>query len=226
MANHLDLEEQEQLDQLKHFWNNWGTIISFVLVVVFGSVAAWNGYQFWQNREALHAASLLNAIENAAQASDKNRLEQAFIDIRNKYAATTQAGQAGFIAAKFEIERGNLDAGQAALDWVAAHSSDDAYKTLAKLRLANLLIEKKSYDSALQHLTGKFDMEFDAIVADRKGDIFSLQNKKQEAILEYARAYKNMNDRFEYRRLIEVKLNALGVRSKNLVNLMAAGAIK
>ena len=62
MANHLDLEEQEQLDQLKHFWNNWGTIISFVLVVVFGSVAAWNGYQFWQNREALHAASLLNAI--------------------------------------------------------------------------------------------------------------------------------------------------------------------
>ena len=24
MAKHLDLEEQEQIDALKHFWNTWG----------------------------------------------------------------------------------------------------------------------------------------------------------------------------------------------------------
>ena len=39
MATHLDLEEQEQLDQLKHFWNQWGTPITSVLVVVLGSFA-------------------------------------------------------------------------------------------------------------------------------------------------------------------------------------------
>lgn len=226
MANHLDLEEQEQLDQLKHFWTTWGTMISSVLVVVFGSVAAWNGYQFWQSREALQAAFLLNAIENAVQASDKTRLEQAFIDIRAKYAATTQAGQAGLIAAKFEIEKENIDAGQTALEWVAAHSSDEGYKALAKLRLVNILIEKKSYDSALQHLAGKFDVEFDALVADRKGDVFVLQDKKQEAIIEYTRAYKNLSDRIEYQRLIEVKLNALGVQPQILASLVIAGVIK
>ena len=222
MANHLDLEEQEQLDQLKHFWSTWGTLISSVLVVVFGSVAIWNGYQFWQNREALQAASLLDATENAVQVNDKKRLEQTFIDIRSKYAGTTQAGQAGLIVAKFEIEKGNLDAGQTALEWVAAHSSDEGYKTLAQLRLANLLIEKKSYDIALKNLSGKFPIEFDAIAADRKGDIFSLQNKKQEAILEYTRAYASLSDKAEYRRLLEVKLNALGVQPQ----VATAGVIK
>ena len=45
MAKHLDLEEQEQLDQLKHFWSRYGTLITGVLVVVLGAFAAWNGYQ-------------------------------------------------------------------------------------------------------------------------------------------------------------------------------------
>jgi hypothetical protein len=34
MAKHLDLEEQEQLDQLKHFWNQYGNLITWVLIAV------------------------------------------------------------------------------------------------------------------------------------------------------------------------------------------------
>ena len=40
MANHLDLEEQEQLDQLKHFWNTWGTLISTAVILIAGAAAA------------------------------------------------------------------------------------------------------------------------------------------------------------------------------------------
>jgi hypothetical protein len=29
MAKHLDLEEQEQLDQLKHFWKQYGNLITW-----------------------------------------------------------------------------------------------------------------------------------------------------------------------------------------------------
>ena len=50
MATHLDLEEQEQLDQIKHFWNKWGTPITGVAVIVMGGFAAWNGWQMWQQR--------------------------------------------------------------------------------------------------------------------------------------------------------------------------------
>ncbi len=212
MANRLDLEEQEQLDQLKHFWSTWGTLISSVLIVVFGCVAAWNGYQFWQNRQATQASALLDAIENAVQNDDQSRVQQAFLDIKNKYAATVQAGQAGLLIAKMQSDQGNAEAAKATLDWIAGNSSDEAYKSVARLRLASLLIEKKSYDEALQSLSQKFSEDFDAIVADRKGDIFLLQAKKQDAIIEYTRAYKAFSEQSEYRRLVEIKLNSLGVK--------------
>ena len=46
MAKHLDLEEQEQLDELKHFWKQYGNLITWGLIVVFGAIAAWNGYHY------------------------------------------------------------------------------------------------------------------------------------------------------------------------------------
>ena len=100
MANHLDLEEQEQLDQLKHFWNTWGTLISSVLLVAVSALAAWNGYQFWQARQATQAAALYDAVEVAVAAGDQGHWEQAFSDLRGKYAGTIQASQAGFLVSR------------------------------------------------------------------------------------------------------------------------------
>lgn len=211
MANHLDLEEQEQLDQLKHFWNTWGTLISSVVLVVTGSAAAWNGYQYWQNRQATQAAALFDAVDVAARSGDKTRLEQAFGDLKSKYASTTQAGQAGLAFAKSMQDAGNADAAKDALAWVAGQSGDEGLKALARLRLTSVLMDQKNYDEALKQVSGSFPPEFASVVADRKGDVLMLQGKRQEAIAEYTKAYKGFEDGVEYRRLVEIKLNALGV---------------
>ena len=211
MANHLDLEEQEQLDQLKHFWNTWGTPISAVLLVVMGGLAAWNGYQYWQNRQASQAAALLDAVEVAAQAKDQSRVEQAFADIKTKYAGTPQADMAGFALAKTMQEAGNLDAAKSALVWVAEQSSDAGYKAIAKLRLSSVLIEQKQFDAALQQLQGSFPPEFEGVAADRKGDVLMLLERRSDAVTEYLRSYKALDETIEYRRMVEVKLNGLGV---------------
>ena len=212
MANHLDLEEQEQLDQLKHFWNTWGTLISTVLVVVFGALAAWNGYQFWQNRQATQAAALFDAVEVAIQTGDQARVEQAFGDIRNKYAGTVQATQAGLLVAKVEMDKGQPEAAKATLEWTAKNASDDGYRSIARLRLASVLVEQKAYDAALQTLSENYPTEMQAMLADRKGDVLVLQGKNAEATAEYSAAYVAFGENVEYRRLVEVKLNALGVR--------------
>lgn len=226
MANHLDLEEQEQIDQLRHFWNTWGTLISSVLVVVFGLVAAWNGYQFWKNRQALQAAALFNAVENATQAGDQARIDKIFSDIRSKYAGTIQAAQAGLMVAKVQIDKGDMDAANSVLEWVVGNASDEGYRAVAHLRLASLLMEKKSYDNALTHLSSKFPVAFEAIAADRKGDLLVHQGKQQDATAEYIRAYKMLNEGAEYRRLIEVKLNALGVQPQVVIISSAVGVTK
>ena len=61
-------------------------------------------------------------------------------------------------------------------------------------------------------------------MADRRGDVYNLQGKKAEAKAEYEKAYKGFDERTEYRRLVEVKLSALGVDPKQLAAPAAAAA--
>jgi predicted negative regulator of RcsB-dependent stress response len=131
--------------------------------------------------------------------------------MKDRFSRTTYAQQAGLLAARANYDKGNVDASRAALTWVAEKSSDEGYQAIAKLRLAGLLLDKKSYDEALQQLSGNFPKDFAALAADRRGDILVAQGKKTEARAEYEKAYSGLEDRVEYRRLVEVKLNALGV---------------
>jgi predicted negative regulator of RcsB-dependent stress response len=224
MANHLDLEEQEQLAELKHFWKRYGNLISWVLIVVFGAVAAWNGYQYWQRSQAAQAAVMYDEVERAAVAGDVAKLERALGDMKERFGRTAYAEQAALLAARIYHDKGNLDAAKGALAWVAGKASDDGYQAVARLRLSGMLLEAKAYDEALQQLTAPMPSDFTALAADRRGDILLAQGKKAEAKAQYEAAYKGLDERSDYRRIIEVKLNALGVDPVVKVAAPAAAA--
>jgi predicted negative regulator of RcsB-dependent stress response len=224
MANHLDLEEQEQLAELKHFWKRYGNLISWVLIVVFGAVAAWNGYQYWQRSQAAQAAVMYDEVERAAVAGDVAKLERALGDMKERFGRTAYAEQAALLAARIYHDKGNLDAAKGALAWVAGKASDDGYQAVARLRLSGMLLEAKAYDEALQQLTAPMPSDFNALAADRRGDILLAQGKKAEAKAQYEAAYKGLDERSDYRRIIEVKLNALGVDPVVKVAAPAAAA--
>ena len=211
MANQLDLEEQEQLDQLKHFWKQYGNFITWTLILVLGAFASWNFYQYWQRSQATQAAAMYDEVERIVKSADPAKIDRVFTDMKDRFASTTYAQQAGLLVAKQYYSVGNVDAAKAALGWVADKSSDQGYQAIAKLRLAGILMESKAFDDALKQLSGSFPASFGALVADRKGDILKLQGKKKEAIAEYEKAFRSFEERTEYRRLVEVKLNSLGV---------------
>ena len=224
MANHLDLEEQEQLAELKHFWKRYGNVISWVLIVVFGAVAAWNGYQYWQRSQFAQAAVMYDEVERAAVAGDVAKLERALGDMKERFGRTVYAEQAALLAARVYHDKGNLDAAKGALAWVAGKASDDGYQAVARLRLSGMLFEAKAYDEAMQQLAAPMPSEFNALAADRRGDILLAQGNKAEAKAQYEAAYKGLDERSDYRRIIEVKLNALGVDPVVKVAAPAAAA--
>lgn len=223
MANQLDLEEQEQLDQLKHFWKQYGNAITWALIVVLGTFAGWNFYQYWQRSQASQAAAMYDEVERVVKSADTAKIDRVFADIKDRFASTTYAQQAGLLVAKQYYSAGNVEAAKSALSWVADKSSDAGYQAIAKLRLAGVLMESKAFDEALKQLTGSFPANFEALVADRKGDILLLQGKKKEAIAEYSKAYKSFDERTDYRRLVEVKLNSLGVDPQSADGLAPEG---
>src|SRR5690606_29262162 len=136
MAKHLDLEEQEQLDQIKHFWAQYGNLITWTLIVVFGSMAAWNGWNYWQRSQAAQASALYEEIERAALANDAEKTERAFAQIKDSFGRTTYAAQGAMLAGKTLFEAGKLDAARDALAWAADKSSVEALQAVARLRLS------------------------------------------------------------------------------------------
>jgi predicted negative regulator of RcsB-dependent stress response len=216
MARHLDLEEQEQLDDIKHFWKQYGNLITWVLILGFGAIAAFNGWNYWQRQQATNASVLYDEVERAAEAGDVARVERAFNDVREKFGRTTYAQQAGLLAAKVMLEKGKPDAARSALAWVADSGKDEGYQAIARLRLAGVLIDAKQYDDALKQLAAAFPAQFEALAADRRGDVYNLQGKKAEAKAEYTKAWQGLDAQVDYRRLVEVKLGALGVDPQSL----------
>jgi len=211
MAKQLDLEEQEQLDQIKHFWKQYGNAITWALIVVLGAFASWNFYNYWQRSQAQQAAALFDEVDRAVQAGDAARIDRVFGDMKDKFAGTAYAQQSGLLVARQYINLNQLDAAKAALTWVAEKSSDAGYQALARLRLAAIAMESKNHEEALGLLNSAYPPGFEALVADRKGDVFALQGDKAKAVAEYEKAYRLFDPRTDYRRLVEVKLNALGV---------------
>jgi len=224
MANQLDLEEQEQLDQLKHFWKQYGNAITWGLIVVLAAFASWNFYQYWQRSQATQAAALFDEVERVVAAGDTAKIERVFSDMKDKFGATTYAQQAGLLVARQLYGAGKPEPAKAALAWVADKSTDEGYQAVAKLRLAGVLMEAKAFDEALQQLNGPFPANFTALVADRKADIFLLQGKKAQAIAEYQKAFKSFDENTLYRRLVEVKLNSLGLEAGKGNEVSAAAA--
>ena len=211
MSNALDLEEQEQLDQLKHFWKTWGNLISWVLIAILGSYAAWNGYQYWQRAQAVKASALYDEVERAVTAGDVTRIERSLADMKDKFGGTQFAQHAALLAAKSLQAQGKPEAARAALTGVIESASDLAYRDVARLRLAGLELDAKSYDQALKQLGAEFTPSMAGLAADLRGDVFQAKGQAAEAIAAYQQAWKLLADTVEYRRLVQAKLNALGV---------------
>ena len=210
MASHLDLEEQEQLDELKHFWKRWGDLITWVLIAVLGGYAAWMGWQSYSAKQAAQSAALYDSVERAALGGDVALLDRSVSDIKDKFASTTYAQQAAMLAARVYQGKDRKADAKVQLSWVVDKASDEGYQALARLRLAALLIDDKAYDEARKQLTAKTPEAFAPLMADRLGDLAMLQSQPAEAVQHYKTAWKGFEPNAEYRRLVAVKLAALG----------------
>lgn len=210
MANHLDLEEQEQLDQLKHFWKQYGTPISWLLIVVLGAFSAWNGYQWWTTRQAEQASAMYEEVDRIITSGDIAAADRAYGDMRQRFPSTVYTQQAGLTLAKVAYLSGKADVAQTALSTVAESRADLGLAALAKIRQAGLSIETKSFEAAAKTLDSKFPAEFSGLVADKKGDLLMAQGKPEVAVAMYKEAIKQLPERDQYRRLVEVKLASLG----------------
>ncbi len=212
MASSLDLQEQEQVDALKAFWRQYGNLITWTLALVLGAFAAYNGWNLWQRKQAESAAVLYDQMQKAAQGQDATRAGVVFNDIKDRYPGTAYAAHAGLLAAKVQAAKSLPDEALKTLAWVSDNAADADIKAMARMHAAGLLLDKKQYDDALKQLdaVGKLEGTLAGLAADRRGDVLAAQSKPAEARASYEAAYKLIDEKLDYRQLIDAKLAAMG----------------
>jgi predicted negative regulator of RcsB-dependent stress response len=90
-------------------------------------------------------------------------------------------------------------------------AKDPSYRDIARLRLVALQLDAKAYDEALKQLGSEFTPEMSGLAADLRGDVLQAKGQNAEAISAYQTAWKKLADTPDYRRLVQAKLNALGI---------------
>ena len=225
MATNLDLQEQEQLDAVKAFWKRYGNLITWLLVAVMAAFAVWNGWNWWQRDQAIKSGAMYDELERAAQAGDAARTARIYADLKERFPRTAYAQQGALATAKLQFDQGQLDAARDTLAWVAEKGIEAEIRTVARLRLAALQAEAKQFDAALKTLDAATAPTFEALVADRRGDVLAAQGKPELARAAYQTAWAAMSDKVDYKRLIEAKLTSLGAAPAPAASA-ASGAAK
>ena len=210
MASPLDLQEQEQLDALKAFWNRFGTLITTTLLVAVTAYAGWLGWQWYQRDQGYKAGAMFDELERAVQAKDAERAGRIAADLRQRYPGTAFAGQGALAAARIQFEQGQADAARARLQWAAESGKPEELQAVARLRLAGLDLQAGKPDDALTQLAAIKVPAFAPLAADRRGDALLAQGKVEEAKAAYQEAWKGLDAEVEYRRVVEAKLDVLG----------------
>lgn len=204
-----DLEEQEQLAELKAWWNKYGNFILTVVTIVLLGFAAYNGWQWYQREQAGQAAGVYGQLEKAIAAKDADKVGAFAEMLTSKYGSTAYAAMAALQAAKVQGEAGKTDRARESLQWVIDKAPQGELKAIARVRLAGVLLDEKKYDDALKVLSFDVPPAQAAAVADRRGDIFAAQSKVEEARTAYTEALAHTDAQHPLRQLIQLKLDAL-----------------
>lgn len=210
-----DLEEQEQIASIKAWWNQYGNLLTWLLIIALAGYAAWGGWKYYQRNQSVQASQLYEELQKAVTAKDSAKVQRAATDMEEKFGRTAYAQMSALVAAKTAFDANDLKTAKAQLQWIIANGTDDEYKAIAKIRLAGILLDEKIYDEAAKLLAGDFPAQFASVVADRKGDILVAQNKIEEARSAYQSALDKSDQKNPGRQLIQLKLDAIGGASAN-----------
>ncbi|ACV35409.1 tetratricopeptide repeat protein [Accumulibacter sp.] len=223
-----DLEEQEQIAEIKAWWKQYGNLLLGIVTAASIGVIAWQGWNWYQRNQAAQASMVYGVLQKAVRENDAQRIKTAAGELLEKYGSTAYAPMAALSAAKAMFAAGDTKTASLQLVWVVEHGKDEL-RDLARLRLAAVLLDEKAYDEALKQLAGNTTGGFAVRFLGSRGDVLSAQGKTAEARAAYQEALVRLDEgdktgkgkntlqdrqaNAAFREMLELKLDALGESS-------------
>lgn len=204
-----DLQEQEQLASIKAWWDRYGTPILAAVTVVLLAFTAWNGWRWYERREAAAASVVYEQVLKALDAGDSAQVKELTGSLIQNHGRTVFAAMAALQSAKVNHAAKDLPAARSQLQWVIDRSGHEEFVLIARLRLAGVLLDEKNYEAALKLVEGDVPPAQQAAFADRRGDVLLAQGRADDARAAWQSALDKAGPQHPLRQLIQLKLDAL-----------------
>ncbi len=205
-----DLEEQEQLDEFKAWWKKNGSMLTNLILAALVAYSAWQGYHYFQNKKAVEASGLYQALVVTDLAKTAEIKAQS-AKLMESFDGTPYAGRAAVFAAKANFAANDSKSAKSQLEWAIKNAKESAVQAVAGLQLAGILFEEKNYDEAQKVLTAITDKGFEGLKANLQGDILLAQGRNAEAKKAYQAALENLDSQGRMHQYTQQKLESLGV---------------
>lgn len=203
-----DLEQQEQLAAIKGFWSdNKKWIVPLAMVLLIGA-ASFNGWNWWQHRQASAANDALAAVETALAEQSIDKAKAAYAALADQHAGSAQAALAGLQMARAHASAGDLAQARETLQRVIQKSSDE-FAWVARIRAAGIMLDENNAKGALDMVSGKPPKEYEPLVLDRKGDAQAALGMKEDARASWKSAADGLSPQSASRELVLRKLQTL-----------------
>lgn len=205
-----DLEEQESLDQLKAWWEKWGTLTCTIITIGCLGFAAWNGWNWYQRHQGAKASAAYIQMQNAYVQGDEKNLTSAANGLMQEYPKHVFASLAALTMAANAEDKGDIEAARKHLNWVLEEAKLPEYDTLARIRLAGVELDAKNAQRALDVLTAAQPERAQvAAYQDRLGDVYFALNRLEDARQAWTKAVEADRDDLTISAAVNLKLTAL-----------------
>lgn len=200
--------EEEQVEALKKWWKENGTAV--IAGAALG-VAALGGWRFWehhQETQAMEGSDLFNSVQESLNNDNTDELLTQTETIQSKYKSTPYAALATLHLAKSQAQKSDLTAAIESLRWVIENSKQDTVQSIARIRLARVLLADNKIDEASAAINHAIPQAYASLVNEVRGDIFVAKGETEQAKQAYDQALESSAaSGIEY---LKMKRNNLG----------------
>ncbi len=180
-------EDDERVEALRKWWQQNGVA---ALIGIAAGLAIVLGWQVWShyNTGQIELASRAYDALMQQKTTDPQAAFTAGLRLKTEFPHTVYALLTALQLAQLAVQKNDFAQARSELEWVVTHATDDALRTIGRLRLARLLIAEGQFDVAESHLNQVkgFTAEQQALL----GDLYRARKQLDRAKVAYETALK------------------------------------
>ena len=204
-------DPNEQGEVVKKWLSENGSAIVMGLVIAFGGLFGFKQWQGWQESNRQQASAEFEVMSELLTAGQLDAAMSNFQNLQDSHSGSPYAALAALQMARARVDANQLDLASSLYQYVMENGHPKALTVVARERLARLMLDQGQADEALTLLQGASDITgFESRFAEVKGDIYSSQGRKDDAVAAYLEALETLEEGAGDRGTLILKLESMG----------------